>query len=144
MKDLPLNKDGAEHPGQFKNRDNIINGSSAKTTSYLKVKEELESLLNTVNMREAPQFDIINIALAHHRFTLIHPFENGNGRVARLFTYAMLVQKGFIHDASVLNPSSIFCIDRRRYYEMLGVADKGIETRDDSLLKSCASMLRKG
>ena len=91
VKDLPLNKDGAEHPGQFKTRDNIINGSSAKTTSHLKVNEELEDLLNTVNIREAPQFDIINIALAHHRFTLIHPFENGNGRVARLFTYAMLV-----------------------------------------------------
>lgn len=144
VKDLPLNKDGAEHPGQFKTRDNIINGSSAKTTSYLKVKEELEDLLSAVNMREAPQFDIINIALAHHRFTLIHPFENGNGRVARLFTYAMLVQKGFIHDASVLNPSSIFCVDRRRYYEMLSVADRGTETGDDSLLEKWCLYVAEG
>ena len=144
VKDLPLDKDGAEHPGQFKTRDNIINGSSAKTTSHLKVKEELEDLLNTVNIREAPQFDIINIALAHHRFTLIHPFENGNGRVARLFTYAMLVQKGFIHNTSVLNPSSIFCVDRRRYYEMLSVADKGVKTGDDSLLEKWCFYVAEG
>jgi len=144
VKNLPLNKDGAEHPGQLKTRDNRINKSAAKTTSYLKVKEELEDLLRAVNMREAPQFDIINIALAHHRFTLIHPFENGNGRVARLFTYAMLVQKGFIHNASVLNPSSIFCIDRRRYYEMLSVADKGIEAGDDSLLEEWCLYVAEG
>ena len=144
VKNLPLNKDGAEHPGQLKTRDNRINKSAAKTTSYLKVKEELEDLLRAVNMREAPQFDIINIALAHHRFTLIHPFENGNGRVARLFTYAMLVQKGVIHNASVLNPSSIFCIDRRRYYEMLSVADKGIEAGDDSLLEEWCLYVAEG
>lgn len=144
VKNLPLNKDGAEHPGQLKTRDNRINKSAAKTTSYLKVKEELEDLLRAVNMREAPQFDIINIALAHHRFTLIHPFENGNGRVARLFTYAMLVQKGFIHNASVLNPSSIFCIDRRRYYEILSVADKGIEAGDDSLLEEWCLYVAEG
>ena len=40
VKDLPFNKDGSEHPGQFKTRDNIINGSSAKMTSHLKVNEE--------------------------------------------------------------------------------------------------------
>ena len=34
---------------------------------------------------------IVAIAAAHHRFTWIHPFLDGNGRVARLMSHAMLL-----------------------------------------------------
>ena len=37
---------------------------------------------------------IIAIAAAHHRFLWIHPFYDGNGRVARLMTQAMLLRGG--------------------------------------------------
>ena len=37
---------------------------------------------------------IIAIAAAHHRFLWIHPFDDGNGRVARLMTHAMLLRGG--------------------------------------------------
>ena len=37
---------------------------------------------------------IIAIAAAHHRFVWIHPFYDGNGRVARLMSHAMLLQCG--------------------------------------------------
>ena len=33
---------------------------------------------------------ILNIAACHHRFVWIHPFLDGNGRVARLITHSML------------------------------------------------------
>ena len=33
---------------------------------------------------------IVGVAAAHHRFVWIHPFLDGNGRVARLMSYAML------------------------------------------------------
>jgi Fic family protein len=32
----------------------------------------------------------MSVAAAHHRFTWIHPFADGNGRVARLMSHAML------------------------------------------------------
>lgn len=35
---------------------------------------------------------IIAIAAAHHRFVWIHPFLDGNGRVARLMSHAMLLE----------------------------------------------------
>lgn len=35
------------------------------------------------------------IAAAHHRFSYIHPFDDGNGRVARLLTHAMMLDAGF-------------------------------------------------
>ena len=41
----------------------------------------------------APQA-IIAIAAAHHRFLWIHPFFDGNGRVARLLAHAMLLRCG--------------------------------------------------
>jgi len=37
---------------------------------------------------------IIAIAASHHRFLWIHPFFDGNGRVARLFSHAFLKQVG--------------------------------------------------
>lgn len=56
----------------------------------------------------------------------IHPFDNGNGRTARLLTYAMLIKYGFLkHKKTLLNPSAIFCMDRHKYYDMLSEADHG-------------------
>ena len=37
---------------------------------------------------------IIAVAAAHHRFLWIHPFYDGNGRVARLMSHAMLLECG--------------------------------------------------
>ena len=41
----------------------------------------------------APQA-IIAVAAAHHRFLWIHPFYDGNGRVARLMAHALLLRRG--------------------------------------------------
>ncbi len=37
---------------------------------------------------------VVSIAAAHHRFLWIHPFFDGNGRVARLMSHAMLKRLG--------------------------------------------------
>ena len=141
---LPVKKDGSKTPGVFKTEDNKISRSEATTTSFLHVEEELEELLDYINTATEPQFDILNIAIAHHKFTLIHPFDNGNGRVARLFTYAMLIQKGFINTAMTLNPSSVFCVDRKKYYDMLGLADKSLANNDNSLLEEWCLYVAEG
>jgi Fic family protein len=60
----------------------------------------------------------------------IHPFDNGNGRMGRLLTYALLIKLGFnVKSGRIINPSSVFYTDRDKYYEMLGVADS-MEERD--------------
>lgn len=41
---------------------------------------------------------LIAAAAAHHRLTWIHPFLDGNGRVARLFTHAWFVKSGVDSD----------------------------------------------
>ena len=48
---------------------------------------------------------LIAAAAAHHRLTWIHPFLDGNGRVARLFTHAWLVKAGVDSDSPTLTKS---------------------------------------
>jgi Fic family protein len=63
-----------------------------------------------------------HILLAHHRFAWIHPFLDGNGRIARLLTTAMLARHGL--DADGLWSLSRGLAKRRgRYYEQLTQAD---------------------
>ncbi|MFP5357916.1 MAG: Fic family protein [Gammaproteobacteria bacterium] len=63
-----------------------------------------------------------HILLAHHRFAWIHPFLDGNGRIARLLTTAMLACHGL--DADGLWSLSRGLAKRRdRYYEQLAQAD---------------------
>ncbi len=80
-----------------------------------------------INQPDKPKYDLMKIALAHHRFGWIHPFGNENGRTVRLLTYALLVKYGFNVKTGgrVLNPTAVFCSDRNRYYQMLSVADSG-------------------
>jgi len=67
-------------------------------------------------------------AIAHHRFVWIHPCGNGNGRVVRLLTYAMLVKTGFNFNVGrIINPTAVFCSNRNDYYNHLSEADTGTD-----------------
>ena len=61
--------------------------SSAKLGRFLERFAEFYGPLVTT----APE-SLIAAAAAHHRLTWIHPFLDGNGRVARLFTHAWFVK----------------------------------------------------
>jgi Fic family protein len=122
-----LKNDGSKTPGRFRGENVQIAKSAHKTPSHIEVNGLMQELVDYINKPCDHQFDIIKTAIAHHRFTAIHPFDNGNGRSARLLTYAMLTSQRFIDEegSRLLNPSSIFCIDRQEYYDQLAKADKG-------------------
>lgn len=63
-----------------------------------------------------------HLLLAHHRFAWIHPFLDGNGRVARLLSTAMLAKYGFEADG-LWSLSRGLAKRRDRYYEYLAIAD---------------------
>ena len=94
------------------------------------VGDYMQELVAFINRADAPKYDLIKVALAHHRFGWIHPFGNGNGRVVRLLTYALMIKYGFNVKAGgrVLNPTAVFCSDRDQYYAMLAAADAGTLT----------------
>ena len=96
---------------------------------HVRVADYMAELTAFINRADKPKYDLMKIALVHHRFGWIHPFGNGNGRTVRLLTYALLIKYGFNVQAGgrVLNPTAVFCNDRERYYAMLSLADKGTE-----------------
>ncbi len=78
---------------------------------------EIERLVEMHNahlqMRTPPE---IEAAWLHHRFTQIHPFQDGNGRVARTLASLIFLRKG-------LFPIVIKRHDRNEYIQALEAAD---------------------
>ena len=65
---------------------------------------------------------IIALAAAHHRLVWIHPFYDGNGRVARLMSRAMLRRLGI--GSSLWSVARGLARNVNRYKELLMAADE--------------------
>lgn len=122
-----LDREGDRTPGTYREAGVRIAQSDHLPPDAVMVPAYMQELVAFVNKQDAPKYDLMKVALAHHRFGWIHPFSNGNGRVVRLLTYALLMKYGFnvSTDGRVLNPTAVFCIDREKYYAMLSTADMG-------------------
>jgi Fic family protein len=128
VKDLDPSKEGARNPGLFRSGNVKINKSDHLPPDYTQVDALMDELIDFVNEECSPKYDLLKVAIAHHRFVWIHPFENGNGRVVRLLTYAILLKKKiFYRDERIVNPTAVFCSDRQKYYDYLSMADEGTD-----------------
>lgn len=147
VKDLV--REGDETPGAYRQKPVQIAKSEHLPPEFIQVPHYMQELVAFINEKHPPKYDLIKIAMAHHRFGWIHPFGNGNGRVVRLLTYTLLIKFGFNVKAGgrVLNPTAVFCNDRDVYYAMLATADKGtaadIETWCVYVLQGILEELRK-
>jgi len=122
----PPNGEGDHTPGIYRTKSVIINRSAHKPPEPIQIEGYIDKLFDFINRKDEPKYDLLKIAIAHHRFLWIHPFTNGNGRTVRLFTYAMLVKQGFNVDVGrILNPTAVFCSNRTNYYRYLSLADTG-------------------
>jgi Fic family protein len=81
-------------------------------------KEEMESLVSIYRSEGDRQPPEVTAAWLHHRFTQIHPFQDGNGRVARALATLVFLRAG-------LFPLVIRDIDRSIYITALEKADDG-------------------
>lgn len=135
---LSVQLEGAEHPGSYRSHDVRISGSSHIPPSFSEVEYYMSELIDFINKEDLPKYDLLKIAIAHHRFVWIHPFENGNGRVVRLFTYAMLLKMVFRDKHRIINPTAVFCSNRDAYYSNLELADTGT---DNGLIQWAQYML---
>ena len=106
--------------GKWKTRPNTPTRPDGKRHEYcppLHVQEEMDNLLqwHAEHVAVAPE---VEAAWLHHRFVQIHPFQDGNGRVARALATFVFLQKG-------LFPLVITCQQRTEYLECLEKADNG-------------------
>ncbi|MGD8373412.1 MAG: Fic family protein [Candidatus Woesebacteria bacterium] len=125
---LPVgqNYPGDDNPGAFRHKDVEITKSSHVPPLGVKVGDYMEELVEFANYDDGKQFYLLKLAILHHRFTWIHPFGNGNGRLARLLTYASLQMMGYgASKWRIINPAIVFYTNRELYYKKLSVADNG-------------------
>ena len=108
--------------GQFKTQPNNPTRADGAVYEYCPpehVDSELDCLLDWYRTYLGGGFHPILLgAWLHHRFTQIHPFQDGNGRVARTLLTWHLVREGYL-------PVVITRDDRDRYIETLELADRG-------------------
>lgn len=144
-----LIREGDSTPGTYRTHAVRISQSQHLPPEAFLVSQYMQELMTFINQQHPPKYDLIKVALAHHRFGWIHPFGNGNGRVVRLLTYALLIKYGFNVKAGgrVLNPTAIFCNNRDKYYAMLSEADcgtnQGLETWCAYVLTGILDELKK-
>lgn len=78
--------------GDYKRLPNEVGGN--KTTAPEDVHREMKALLKEYNSKKRKSFeDIIDL---HQRFELIHPFQDGNGRVGRLVMFKECLANGHV------------------------------------------------
>jgi len=134
-----LHKEGSQSPGEYRKKNLSITKSEHIPPDFTQVHSYMQELFDFINKNDPPKYDLLKIAITHHRFVWIHPFDNGNGRAVRLLTYALLVKQGFnVNIGRIINPTAVFCGDRERYYEALSQADKG---EKEGLLHWCEYVL---
>ncbi len=78
--------------GEYKRLPNEVGG--IETTPPEKVASEMKSLLNTYNALPQKSFD--DILDFHYQLELIHPFQDGNGRVGRLILFKECLANGHV------------------------------------------------
>jgi Fic family protein len=91
---------------------------------------------------------VLGMAASHHRLLWIHPFSDGNGRVARLFTIAYGIRIG-VGDSLLWTATRAFARNRRDYDAHLAAADlprrNDLDGRgplsEENLTKFCAFFL---
>lgn len=107
--------------GQYKKSPNNVRLKDGRIHHYCPpehVTHEMPRLISMFNSQKNQYAPEIQAAWLHHRFTQIHPFQDGNGRVARVLASIVFLRAG-------LMPLIIRDSDRGVYFDALESADSG-------------------
>jgi len=103
--------------GKFRNIPVFISGSNYPVTKVENITNEIDSLCKWIITERKNFHPVVFAALVHKKFVFIHPFKDGNGRVARLLMNTALIQDGYL-------PALIPPILRTEYISLLEKAHK--------------------
>jgi Fic family protein len=107
--------------GKYKERPNNPKKSDGSMHQYCPpehVESEMERLLALHAEHEKKGVPVeVEAAWLHHRFTQIHPYQDGNGRVARALASLLFIQAGWF-------PVVVTRDDRSEYIDALEAADE--------------------
>lgn len=80
-------------------------------------KEEMDKFLNWFNTDVSIDL-VLKAAIAHFWFIIIHPFDDGNGRIARAISDLLLARADDSRER-FYSMSSQILVERKKYYEVL-------------------------
>ncbi|MFN3219834.1 MAG: Fic family protein [Acidimicrobiales bacterium] len=122
--------------GSYRATNVGISGSEHVPLDYLRVSEEMHQLVEWLNREHVNQ--ALAAAVVHSWLTHIHPFQDGNGRVARLAATIVLLKADW-------PPLIIAAKDRLQYLDALGYSDSGGDLLPlfDLFVKSLKSTVRQ-
>lgn len=121
-----INEDGRKvrkpaNPGKYKILPNHVlktDGTIHFYTDPIHVADEMEVLCRWINDNIENRHPLVVGSIAHYNMVRIHPFDDGNGRGARILMNLILIKKGY--------PVAIIRNENRRKYLMaLNHADRG-------------------
>jgi Fic family protein len=128
--------------GEYKKMDNNPQRSDGVMVLYcppVHVASEMDNLIKIFNNDLCAAHILIKTAFLHHAFVQIHPFQDGNGRLARLLVSFALIKDN-------LFPFSLDREERTAYIDALEDADKGeykkfVDIISDNQVKSIEQAL---
>lgn len=111
------------------NEEHIVSGMFGREKIHYiapspdRIEAEMSDFLDWFNA-EKPMSIVVRSAIAHLWFVSIHPFEDGNGRLARILSDMMLA-RGEKSEFRFYNVSSQINRDKRHYYSILEKTQRG-------------------
>jgi len=118
--------------GKYRKEKIIITGSKHGFPTPEKVPDLMKGFVDKLEVLRQKHHPVEYSALVHKEFVFIHPFIDGNGRVARLLMNLVLLQKGYC--VAVIPP-----ILRGDYIQALEKA----HTEDSSFIKFIAKVVKE-
>ncbi|MCL4517218.1 MAG: Fic family protein [Firmicutes bacterium] len=106
-----------EYAGRYRDTEAFISGSKYPVTEPKRIKTEMDELFQWIVSERDRLHPVEFAAQLHKRFVFIHPFKDGNGRIARLIMNTALIQDGYL--LAVIPP-----VLRHEYIELLEKAHK--------------------
>jgi Fic family protein len=108
--------------GQYKTRENNPTREDGTKILYCSpdhVSSEMDNLISIYNTNSNSIHPLILSTWFHHMFTIIHPFQDGNGRIARLLTSLIFIKNGYFPFTVLREEAKV------KYIEALEKADNG-------------------
>jgi len=102
----------------YRHEQVFIEGSNVKLPKWREVPKLMQSVYSELNNKGKGIDAIYSAVKVHYNTTRVHPFVDGNGRLARLLMNLRLMRAGF-------PPTILRREERRSYYSALEKADKG-------------------
>jgi len=113
-----LDKIDPKNAGLYRRRRVSIQGAKIILPAWRKVPDLMKKVYSELNDQEKGIKAVLSAVRVHHETVRIHPFIDGNGRLARLLMNLRLLRAGF-------PPTILRREERRSYYSALEKADKG-------------------